>query len=263
MSGFCGAGAKFVPSRAAAIAPIDPVAPALAAIVAGFSSAPAAPRQAAMGNLISALMSAGIWAVCDRLYVFRNSEDQGSRINWRAPGTGNASKNGSPAFTVDVGFINTSGNDVATGFIPTTHGVFFTRNSNSFVVSTSVDANDVASAALAGNTQFSVNPRSSGGIVQTRNANSGVDSGSANTGAGLYGVCRFQGADYIPYKGATALTTITRASSALAAAEVFLGSSARASFSTKPCGLLFMGGYLDATAMAAFNTAWNAYVAAL
>lgn len=263
------------PTQAAAGTVTDVAADEAATLLveAGYASAPTSPRRAAMKALITALMATeavsgggvSLWANADRLMVYRCAEEQGSLVNWKAPGTGNSSKVGTGGtFVTDVGWDDpTSGNYVRTNFIPSTDGVRFTRNSNSFIASTSVDANNVASAVLAGNTQFSIEPRSNGATLITRNASTGTDSYGANSGTGLYGICRSNGSDYIQYKGATALATVTRTSSALAATEVYIGSTAAAAFSTKPTGLLYMGGYIDAAGMTALNTAWNAYVAAL
>ncbi len=245
--------------------PPDPVSVALALVVAGFSSAPSSPRQTAMYNLISALMSAGIWAKLDRLYVLRAGEDQGSRVNWKNPGTGNAAKTGTGGtFTADVGWsAPDASNYVSTGFNPSTDAVNFLRNDNSFFAATTTDSNDAVSAVLCGNTQFTLQPRSSGAAIATRNASTGQDTGSGNTGAGLYGTTRNVSTAYNRWKGASLVDSPTRSSTAHASAVIYVGTHNLSNFSTKTCGLVLIGGYVDATAVAALNTAWSAYVAAL
>lgn len=251
------------------LVPTDPPQTALNLVIAAYASAPTAPRQTAMYNLIAGLMGTpavaatpgvSIWASGVRAFVYRCAESQGALVNWLAPGTGNSTLTGSPAFVTDIGFTNIALNYVSTAYFP--NGVTFARDNNAFAASTSLDAANVANACLAGNTQFSIEPRNNAGNYSTRNSAAGLDN-AANTGSGLYLTARNNASNYSRYEAGALFDTITHASSALAATEIYVGSNSATFFSTKPTGFVWIGSYLDATAAAALNTAWAAYVAAL
>lgn len=259
----------------AGAAPPDPAATAAALVIAGYASAPSSPRQTAIYNLISALMSTpavastpgvSIWASRDRLKVYRAGEAQGARINWVTPGTGDSTVNGTGGtFTTDIGY---SGADASNNIVfcanPSTDFAKGTRNNNSFGAATSTDANDVASAVIAGSTMWSIQPRTSTGVLATRSTTTSADtSAGANSGTAVHTVSRISSTAYDRYNGGTLFDSPTRNSIAINTAPIYLNTHNLTNFSNKPTGLVHFGSYMDAAAVAAFNTAWSAYVAAL
>jgi len=258
------------------VTPTDAALTALNLVLAGYASPPSSgsARWTAMYNFISALMATpavagtpgvSIWASRDRLCVYRCAEAQGARVNWITPGTGNSTVTGTGGtFTVDIGYSGASGSNYITfAASPSTDFVKGTRNDNSFGAATSTDANDVSSAAIAGSTLFSIQPRSSTGAIVTRNASTGVDTGSANTGIGLYTVSRNTGSAYNRYNRATLVDSPTRTSITITTAPMYVATNNIVNFSNKAVGLVHFGSFMDTAAVVAFDTAWQAYVAAL
>lgn len=87
-------------------------------------------RALLIDNLIRGLKGYGIWNQLDALYMFAAIDSASSRINWKNPGTFNATVAGSPTFTVDRGFTgNATDGAINTNFIPSTAGGVYTQNS--------------------------------------------------------------------------------------------------------------------------------------
>jgi hypothetical protein len=94
---------------------------------------PSAAQQAKQNTLLSTLISSGVWAKLDVLYVLAN--DGGSQfacINWKNPSGTKASLISSPTFTTNLGFnSNGSSSYIDTNFNAATQGVNFTNNNAS------------------------------------------------------------------------------------------------------------------------------------
>lgn len=269
MSGFFANGAKALPGGmgAAFTPPPDPAAVALAAIVAGYSSAPNSTRQGHMQTFISALMTAGIWSLIDILYVFATTEDQGSRVNWKNPGTFNAVKAGTtalPTFVADNGWTSAALSYLATGYTLSTGGGQFVRNDGHMLAGCLTDANGAASTMLCGATSYAgIQPRTSGGALASIGQSSATDTGSANTGKGLYGWDRSNGTSYDRYKNGALVDSPTRSSLALPATEVLVLTHNGSNLAAKQVSLFSMGKSLGSTRQADFNTAYAAFMTAI
>jgi hypothetical protein len=91
---------------------------------------PTASRQALYANLINALVSGGVWAFGDALWVAGN--DAATTLTNLINGTTTAAISGVPTFTANRGFTcNSSVNIITTNFNPSTGGQNFTQNSGS------------------------------------------------------------------------------------------------------------------------------------
>jgi|SRR5215510_7343599 len=73
-------------------------------IFAAFSTPPDTTRKGAIDTCVRALKSAGVWTKLDVLYLFAAADSQAALINWKAPGTFNATATSSPTFTADRGY---------------------------------------------------------------------------------------------------------------------------------------------------------------
>lgn len=80
------------------------------AIFAAMSPQPDSARKALINSTVSSLISSGIWAELDLLYILAAHAEQPAQINWKNPGTFTLTKNNSPSFTVDRGFTGNSTN---------------------------------------------------------------------------------------------------------------------------------------------------------
>jgi len=237
---------------------------ALAAIVAGYASPPDATRQGYMQTFIAALITAGIWAKLDVLYVHAATEDQGSRVNWKAPGSYNASKTGTPTFTTDNGWAGSSGNYLTSTFNASTAAGQFIRNNGHLLAATLTDANDTVSNFIAGISGYAgIQPRTSGGVYTTLSQSTAQDTGSANTGKGLYGWTRTTSATYDRYKNGALVDSPTRSSIALANAVLNVCTHNTTNVSSKVVSMVSIGGGLTAGQMADFNTAYAAYMTSI
>lgn len=240
---------------------VSPVPGYVAAIVGGFSSAPNAGRQTCITAFVQTLYDAGTWARTDALYVLAAGEDQGSRVNWKNPGVFNAGKTGTGGtFNTDLGWnAFSSGNILDTGFNPSTAGGLFIRNNAHFFAAVQTDSNDAVSAHVAGISGYAgVQPRSSTGAYVTYSQSTGQDTGSANTGKGLYGWNRTASGAYDRYKNGSLVDSPTRSSLALPSVNLTIGTHNAAQYTTKTVSLVSIGGGLSGAQVTAL---WNGYSA--
>lgn len=108
-----------VRSVAAAVGPVyDPDATAL---FARMSPAPDTTRKGNINTLILALKAAGTWTLTDVLYVLAADAEANGLLEWKGNTAYNGVKNGSPAFTIDRGFVGTvAGDYIETSYNPGT-----------------------------------------------------------------------------------------------------------------------------------------------
>lgn len=101
------------------------------AIFAAFTTPPTAARKGHIDTLVRALKAAGVWDLCDLLYVLAAADSQAALINWKNPGTFTASVSaGSPTFSADHGYTGDgSTTAIATGYTAQTDAVQLTQNS--------------------------------------------------------------------------------------------------------------------------------------
>lgn len=240
---------------------VSPVPGYVAAIVSGFAVAPDAGRQACITAYVTTLYDTGTWAKLDWLYVLAAGEDQGSRVNWKNPGTFNVAKTGTPTFTTDQGWSGSASNYLDTGFNPSTAGGQFQRNAGSFWAATLTDTNDVSTAQIAGATSYAgIQPRSSTGALVTISQSSGSDTGSANTGKGLYGWNRSASGAYDRYKNGSLVDSPTRTSLALPNVNFLILTHNAANYTTKTVSLAALGGAMTSGQVSALWTGYAAYM---
>ena len=74
------------------------------AIFLAFSTSPTPQRKYLIDRLVRSLIGSGIWSKLDAFYIFAAADSQAALINWKNPGTYNATAVASPTFTADRGF---------------------------------------------------------------------------------------------------------------------------------------------------------------
>lgn len=110
---------------------IDPDAQA---IFNAFTTPPTVLRRAQITAVINALKTAGVWQTLDVLHVYAAADAQAALINWKRPGTYNATLVNSPTFVADR-YISGDGitSYIESNFNPSTAvGANYQRNSASF-----------------------------------------------------------------------------------------------------------------------------------
>jgi len=100
-------------------APLDAYTSEAEAIWAEFDTPPSWERRGVINDAVVALMDAGVWSKLDVLYMFAAADSQAAKINWKDPGTFDATAVNSPTFTADAGFTGNGTNSyVDTNFNP-------------------------------------------------------------------------------------------------------------------------------------------------
>jgi hypothetical protein len=98
-------------------------------IFAAFTTPPTPARQTLIQNAVASLMTAGVWDKLDRLYMFAAADSQAALINWKQPGTGDATLVNAPAFVADRGFTGGSTKYINCNFNSTIGSPNITANS--------------------------------------------------------------------------------------------------------------------------------------
>lgn len=166
-----------------------------------MSSQPDARRKAIINETIFQLKFYGIWSELDAIYFTAAADSQIAKLNWKSSSF-NLSELGTMNFVVDRGFTR---NGVAggttdalnTNFTPSTNGVKFTRNSNSFgvYVRTNVQEGTADFGGVVGNLGIQLNSQSTSTLGAARDN---------QTGAFIFNT---------PTTNSQGLTTITRPNS--------------------------------------------------
>lgn len=93
------------------------------AIFGAFTTPPDDTRKGLINAYVLALKAGGVWNSLDGLYVFAAADSQAALINWRNPGTHDATLVNAPTFTQDRGFTGNGTNSyVNSNFNPLPQG---------------------------------------------------------------------------------------------------------------------------------------------
>lgn len=91
------------------------------AIFAAFTTPPTSARNVVIDNFVKALVAGGVWDLLDGLYVFAAADSQAALINWKNPGTFDATAVNAPTFVADRGYTgNGTTQSIDSGFNPST-----------------------------------------------------------------------------------------------------------------------------------------------
>lgn len=88
-------------------------------------TAPSSAQQEIQNQLITDLKTSGAWDGLEFFYVFATDGDRDfAKINWKNPGTYNATEISTPTFTTDIGFTGDgSSTALDTNYVPNTYSV--------------------------------------------------------------------------------------------------------------------------------------------
>ncbi len=255
------------------VAPYAFVRPEAAAVVARMTTVPFTSRKWLADRLVDALVTAGIWAKLDALYILAAPEAQAARLNWISA-TYPLTEVNSPGFIADRGYAGDGATSyLRTGFIPGT-GTRFQQDAASLGVYVGQNARRglIIGALQPGTNDGShigrYAPEDSGyctvqvaeiGFASVTNYATFLDTGLiAGSRSGPTTVAR--------YKNGTLVETATRTSQVSPNLEYYLlgvNIATPVVNSTDRLAAAFMGGSLTSPQMAAFNTALQTYLSAI
>lgn len=245
------------------------------ALFARMTTPPTSTRAGLINTCIASLISGGVWAKLDALWVQAAADSQAAKLNWISSSFTLSAVN-SPTFTTDRGYAgNGSTSYLNTNFIPSSDGVNFTQDNASMFcwLNAGTDTAD-GSASIMGafdGTQGSyLYPRNGTDALQAR-FNDGTTSAfgglTVSTRYGLTLVQRTSSTSKIAYRNTIAATAVTVTSIGRPTRSVFL--SGRNSSGT-PAGLqnnrfaaAGLGASLSGAEQTALFNALNTYLTAI
>ncbi|WP_341989977.1 DUF2793 domain-containing protein [Azorhizobium sp. AG788] len=255
------------------VAPYAFMRPEAAAVVARMVSAPSTSRKWLADRLVDTLMSAGVWAKLDALYVLAAPDAQAARLNWISASYGLTEVN-SPAFTANRGYTSDGATSyLRTGYIPGA-GTMFQQNNASFGVYIGQNGRrGLAMGALSlpdyrGGHIARYAPED-GGYCACQLNETGITSVAHYTvflDAGLVAASRADAASVVRYKDGVTVEVGARASQAPPNLEFYLLAVNVGSplvNGTDRIAAAFMGGALTAVEMGALHAALQTYLAAV
>jgi hypothetical protein len=236
--------------------------PAAAALIGRMTSAPEVARVAAIDALVRALKAGGIWAKLDLLYLMAAHDEQAARRNWMGDAFNLAAVN-VPGFVADRGFTGDGATSyLDTGFQPGVSAGAGGQDDNHLGVWCRTNASSAGFDIAATNHTLNAN---NAGNVNSRNMAGATDVvGGVATSVGHTLHSRSGGAGYAVYRNGAVLGTVVRASSAPAAASLFVcarnASGTPSSFGTRQIAAAHAGSALNATEAATMHAALSAYL---
>jgi hypothetical protein len=236
----------------------------IAALTGSYDGA----RQTAINTLISTLKADGVWSKLDQLCIVGlNSSD--SVINWKSPGTLNASIVGSPTFTADRGFTVSSSNVINTNISINTASINHVQNSCSFgyYCRTNNTTGPVVDMGFSVTGVYSeIAPRWFGSAAFSIRTDTTVQTTAAeqNTAA-FFAASRTGSTSSAFYRNSTQVATSSNASVATGTTTTFtVGGRSSSSFvSNRQYAMWFIGGGLTATEEANLYNAIQDYMTAI
>ncbi len=238
-------------------------------LASSFSVAPTTARKKSMDTAIKRLKAAGVWTKCVALHMI-GADENASLKNWKAPGTYDLIKNGTPTFTADDCWLANANGQYLNTQVPLSavgqddHSMFvYTKTSTGTTASTmgAVNASSIGISIVARNSSFSA--------VTGRSANATatiIVQADSPTLGGLVGVSRDNSANFQPYRNGVPTTLVTSASQALTGGiPVYLlnanaNNAAPGSFSTEKVSASFIGAALTAAQAKVLHAVMREYV---
>lgn len=200
------------------ITPDDPYSAEAETLFAAMSTPPDDTRKGLIDDCIVALKAAGIWTKLDCLYMFAAADSQAALLNWKAPGTFNASVVSAPTFTADTGYTgNGTSSYVTSNFNASTAGGSYVRDAATMFahgnLSTLLHAGIVGHVTSSNSYIFPFG--SSNLCYLTINGDASDVSAASTDGRGLWGVTRRTSTEVEAYKNGASLGSGSIASEAL------------------------------------------------
>jgi hypothetical protein len=248
-------------------------------IFAAFTTPPNDTRKGVINTCVVALKNNSLWTKLDGLWMFAAADEQASLINWKNPGTSNATQvepTTAITFNADQGYTgNGSDNYIKTNLTLNTGGLNFTEDSASYGVwsrSTAQAATSLMAANTAGGAWSAlIVPRNGSDQALARNnqaaAGGEATASSVTDGSGLYHSSRVANTGHTLYRNGSSIATLSTESVAPGAVDFFVGGTnnngALANPTTRQFSAAFVGGGMDATEASNFYNAILAYMQAV
>lgn len=230
------------------------------ALFSRFSTPPTGARKALINTYITSLVSAGIWAKLDALYLFAAADTQGAGLNW-VQNLYNCTLVSSPTFTADRGYTgNGTSAYIDSGFNPASASspkyvqndasvALWSRTSGTSTVSDAgefdgTDGTSILCRGLTDNTNFRVNNASGINTV-----------GAVTDGTGLFSVRRTAPNALKAYRNGVSLGTDGATSTAVNSLTVKFLTATAATFSSRQLAMGRIGQSLtDAEEVTFYNS---------
>jgi hypothetical protein len=232
-----------------------------------FGSSPAtAQRKWLIDQTIRRLKRSGLWDKLDCFYIFAAHASGPALINWKNPGTFNATLVNSPTFAVNRGFTTAAGTTyVDSAFTPSTAGGVYTQNSAS-IGARSLKAGAADNARLVGGATITpprcfIIPTVSGNAISRLNNDTSASVATPGTD-GFFVAVRTASTTMALYRNGASIATSAAASTGLPTVVVrFVAGEAAAS--DYECASGFIGAGLSAEDVAALSAIELAYMQAV
>jgi hypothetical protein len=243
--------------------------PEAQSLFARFTTPPTLARQILINNLINSLVSAGVWAKLDALYVMAAADAQSARQNWIA-NQYNLTPVSAPTFTADRGYQgNGTSSYLGTGFNATTAvSPKFVQNSGAIAVWSRTDVANAnyfdCGSASSVSSQYRFNSRSTNADTMRGALNVGglVNYGAAGTSLGHFALSRTASNLTTAYRNGVSLATEASLSVTLENVEFRILTSGGV-FSARQLAISHIGsGLTVGETLAAYN-AFNTYLQAV
>lgn len=230
-----------------------------------MSTEPAGPRKALIDRTIRSLVSSGVWAKLDVLGLIGHAS-QASLLNWKNPGTFDATLTNAPTFTADRDFAtNGSNSSVDLNFNPSTAGGSFAQDSAYFAIwsRTTGTRSNITAGAFDGTDGVTIHPRNASNQFTGRANQATAASGAEVDGSGFYSAARSASDAMRISKNGSEIATSAETSTALNNLALRLGTANGTNFAAMAFAGWVIGGYLTTAEEAALYSILLDYMQAI
>lgn len=235
------------------------------ALFARMSSQPNSARKTIIDNLVVSLISAGVWAKLDALYLFAASDSQAALLNWVSTNY-NATAQNSPTFTADRGFTGDGlSSYISSNFNPATASSPKFVQDSAHVAAYSRTSGAVAQAAdigQEGSGNVRVAFRLTADATNVRLNSASGASGINSDGSGNFIANRASASSQALYRNSVSIGSSTDTSSSVVSSNVtFLRRYTY--YSTRQLASASIGSALSSDERAAYDAAIQNYMTAV
>jgi hypothetical protein len=234
-----------------------------------FTIKPNAAVAAEQNKLVKYLVNSGVWTKLDIFYIFAGHTNTSgeSLINWKSPGTFNATAVNSPSFVSLEGFVSDGATSyIDTNWIPSLNGVNYTRNNACIgtYIRANISASEFDFGAIDSSHWVIINTRTGSDEFNIR-INSDIGSNASNTDSkGLYVVNRVLSTEQDLYKNKIRVINDSVASSGVPTVKLYAlcrnNNGVASNNSTRQQSLLFAGSGFTQANVDDLTNAFEAYM---
>jgi hypothetical protein len=242
-------------------------------LFAAMSVEPDATRKGHIDDLIAALKTASVWSTLDYLRVYAAADTQAASLNWKNPGTYNATLVNSPTFTADRGYAgNGTTSYIDSNFNPSTAGGQYAQDSAHIGVWVRDDiannAHCIGSYLTTSTRRTQINPRTAGNtLAWAINRAAAPETPANSAGSGHFVTRRSASNASAVFRNATSVATSIGASDALANLNIYElcsnGNGTPVSHTARQLAAAHVGASLTDQKITDFYNALSAYLTAV